>query len=839
MLGAALLVLAALLAAWLVGQRTALLEEQGSQLRAKAEVVERNVARQLETAQAVLRQLSGVWGTWPETERAKLAADGLSRMAETQAGLRTLSLLDRQGRVLASSRPELLGRDFSDRAYFRQARDAADPGRAVLTPPFLTALGVYSMNLALPLRDAQGSFQGVVTATLDPDYFDLLLRTTNMSPDAFSGLVHASGTVAIVRPEDPRFEGRDVNLPGSLFRRHLDQGQDQSYFAAPLFLTGERHLIAYANVRPSPWSAQAPLVVAVSRNEAAVLAPWNRLAGSVLGLAGLLLGVAGAGLFWVQRAEHQAAEGLDRLERIGQTAPGVICQFVLWPDGHAAVPFATRALDSYFGVPTSGTPGSADALFSHIDPAQVDRVRDAILASAQTLQPFHEEFLMQVPGQPERWLDVHSLPQRKEDGSTVWTGLVMDATGVRQARESQLMLQAAQRTSDAKSEFLSRASHELRTPLNAVIGFSSLLLTHPSDPLKPSQREQLGYIHDAGQHLLALINDLLDVSAIESGRVQAVISDVPVAPLLGEVLSTVREQASAAGVQLQTQVPADSLVARADRLRLKQVLLNLLSNAIKYNHRGGTVRVVLMGVPGQTVDISVQDTGPGLTETQRAHLFEPFNRLGAEVRGIQGTGIGLTIARMLVELMNGSIRVDSVLGQGSSFVVQLQASAVQTGGVVEPGAPTGAPPWAAPLSGPAPAADAPRLQVLYAEDNAMNALFVEQLLALRPHMQLHVATSGAQALQLARRLHPGLVLLDLHLGDMSGFDVLAALQADPATAGLRCAALTADALPATADRARAAGFVDFITKPVDIHRLLRLVDDAAAGLEGRPAVEEG
>jgi signal transduction histidine kinase len=817
--------LALLLATWLVGQRQQLLDDNGHRLRAQVQAVERILSRQLWGTHQILQQLVSDWQRWPPAQRVALAEARLRALAGLQIGVRTLSVLDAQGRVLASNRPELVGRDFSAREYFTRARAANDAQLMVLSPPFRTVLGVFAMNAVLVLQDGQGGFQGVVAATLDPNYFELLLSSVNFAPDMWSSVAHGSGVLAVLRPEQPGLEGRNLNVPGSLFARHLALGQDQSYFRDTMALTGERRLMAHGTVRIPDTELDHTLVVAVSRSEAAVLAQWVRLAGGAAGMNTLLLAFAGLALFWMQRAERQSAADLDRLERIGETAPGVICQFELRPDGRAALPYATRSLQGYFGVPTSSEPGSADPLFSFIDPAQAQQVQHAILASAQALKPLHEEFLIRVPGEPERWLDVHMLPARRADGSTLWTGLVRDATELRRAREAQRALEAAQAASQAKSEFLSRASHELRTPLNAVIGFSSLLLSHARDPLAPVQREQLGYIHDAGQHLLALIDDLLDVSAVESGRVQAVISDVPVAQLISEVMSTVREQASAAGVHLLTRLQAERVVARADRLRLKQVLLNLLSNAIKYNHRGGEVTVALTGMPGQTVEITVHDTGVGLSDEQRAHLFEPFNRLGAEQRGIAGTGIGLTITRMLVERMNGRIRVESAPGRGSSFLVQLQASTALADDAAAP----------CPqvlVAPPAPAPDGARLLVLYAEDNAMNALFVEQLLALRPNMRLIVATSGEQAIQLARSLRPGLVMVDLHLGDMSGFDLLAALRASPETANTRCVALTADALPATAERALAAGFSDFITKPVDVHRLLRLVDEAAATAPG-------
>jgi signal transduction histidine kinase/CheY-like chemotaxis protein len=805
------------IAFWLSLQRERLLDEEGERLQGQVRVIERNLARQLLSTHQTLAQLNQEMLRRQTAGQPAHANAWMRSLTEIHIGVRTLLVLDERGRVLASNRDELVGRDFGQRAYFQAAVRANDPALLILSPPFETALGVMAMNAARVTHDATGRISGVVAATLDPDYIALLLSSVNYAGDVWSALAHGGGALVMFSPPRSDLVGRNLDQPGSMFRRHRESGHEASLFRGTIAATGDRRLIAHLNVRAPGVASDQFLVAAVSRSEAGVLAVWQSQALGATGMSLLLLLLAGAGVYWMQRAERATAEGLDRLERISQTAPGVICQFVMHPDGHASMPFATRPLQPYFGVAVSTVPGSADAMFQHIDPAHVEAMRNDILESARTLQPYRHEFRMRVPGEPERWLDVHSVPQQREDGSTIWTGLVMDTTETHNAREAQLALDTAQRSSRAKSEFLSRASHELRTPLNAVIGFSQLLLSHPSDGLNRSQREQLGYIHDAGLHLLALINDLLDVSAIESGHVTAVIEDVPVAALLAEVLSTVREQASAAGVQLHSRITTPRLVARADRLRLKQVLLNLLSNAVKYNHRGGSVTVAVEGAAGAEVRIEVQDTGLGLSGEQRAHLFEPFNRLGADQRGIAGTGIGLTIAKMLVELMHGRLSVDSTPGQGSRFGVHLPASAhtaaadpaLSGHGLIE-------------LPPPPPGA----LRLLCVEDNPMNALFLTELLALRPRVRVTVAASGAEALDAVRRSPPDLLLVDLHLGDMSGFDLLQRLRADPATAALRCVALTADALPATRERALAAGFSDFVTKPVDIRALLALIDGA-------------
>jgi signal transduction histidine kinase/ActR/RegA family two-component response regulator len=666
-----------------------------------------------------------------------------------------------------------------------------------------------------------------VAATLDPEYFSLLIGSVNFAPDVWSAIAHDSGMLMLMSPPQPGLEGRNLNVPGSMFARHLGSGQTESLYSGVVMATGDRRIMAQRTVRPLDTPVDHALVVAVSRNEGAVLDGWNELPGGAAGMAALVLLVSALGLHWMHRAERRAAadlsESLDQLERIAQTAPGVICQLEQHADGRLALPFATRPLLPLLGFEASEHPLEPGAMFAHVHPDDAGFLSAAIATSARTLEPLRCEFRTRVPGAPERWVEMHFLPQRRAEGLTSWTGLVTDATEQHAARESRVALDAAQRASRAKSEFLSRASHELRTPLNAVIGFSTLLLGHPRQPLTREQREQIGHIELAGQHLLSLIDDLLDVSSIESGRVQAVIDDVPVAALVEEVLSTVQEQAAAAGVRLEPCTADPGLSVRADRRRLKQVLLNLMSNAIKYNQAGGSVavRVGLSTQAGEArVTIEMRDTGPGLTIEQQAHLFEPFNRLGAEMKQIPGTGIGLTITKMLVELMHGQISVDSAPGRGSCFAVHLPAGPRVSAAAIEHATLP-----RAPLALPPPDPDV--LRVLCIEDHAVNAQFVKDLLAMRPGVQLRMASSGAEGLQALREEVPDLLLIDVHLGDIDGIELIERVHADPATASLRCIVLTADAMPATLQRARAAGIVDYVTKPIDAARLLALVDGEA------------
>jgi len=399
---------------------------------------------------------------------------------------------------------------------------------------------------------------------------------------------------------------------------------------------------------------------------------------------------------------------------------------------------------------------------------------------------------------------------------------VLDLTERKQAEVEAAARRAAEASSRAKSEFLSRMSHELRTPLNAVLGFSQLLLADARNRLTPQQLAQLEHIRGAGWHLLALINDLLDVSRIEIGQLRVQVQAVELGPLLDEALHMTEALAQPLGVVL-TVLQRERLQAwvLADPIRLRQVLINLLSNAVKYNRPGGSVHVAV-AADDQGVQIDVIDSGGGMTPEQLAHLYEPFNRLGQERSDVQGTGIGLVLTRQLVRLMDGQMHIDSEPGQGTRVRVTLPVHrAAEAGVVAEAGeAPSFMPSVRAPLDAAAGGAASPAGVVLYIEDNAVNLLLVEQLLARWSGVRLVQAEDGASGIELARSLRPDVVLLDMQLSDLDGLAVLDALRADPATRDLTVIALSASAMPESVAQARAHGVADYWTKPLDFDRFL-------------------
>jgi PAS domain S-box-containing protein len=474
-------------------------------------------------------------------------------------------------------------------------------------------------------------------------------------------------------------------------------------------------------------------------------------------------------------------------------------------------------------------------------PDDTQELRAKIAAAVDAGDDYEHEFRVRWPDGSVHWLASRGIARRDSAGRvTRLIGVNWEVTERKRAEEALRDKASAERASRAKSEFLSRMSHELRTPLNAVIGFTQLLLGEGGDADPAQRRQRLLQVDSAGLHLLALIDDVLDVATIESSTLKLERRPVALRPALEDALQWVRELAQRAGVTLHLG-PVDGRV-RADERRLRQIVSNLLSNAVKYNRRGGEVWLsahadTLAGAPAWA--IRVRDTGRGLDAMQRAHLFEPFNRLGAERENIPGTGIGLVIVHHLVEHMGGHIDVDSHPGQGSTFTLRLPAAphdpAPAATAAAAPGAPPGeASPALATRGHVAAARDTgsdaapPVLTLLYIEDNPVNALLVAEIVAMRPGLHLRGAADGQSGVALALEDPPDVALVDMQLPDIDGTEVLARLRADPRLAHCRVIALSASAMPEDVRRALASGFDDYWTKPIDVNRFLAALDALGA-----------
>ncbi len=445
------------------------------------------------------------------------------------------------------------------------------------------------------------------------------------------------------------------------------------------------------------------------------------------------------------------------------------------------------------------------------------------------------------------------------DGLPCCCVIVRDVTDRRLAEAALRAKALAEEANRAKSNFVARMSHELRTPLNAILGFSELLAADADPPLAPEQRERVRHVQRAGEHLLRLINDLLDLSRIEAGALSVELRDVSLGDAVRDATRELAPLATAAGVTIEVQDahPGAGRV-HGDPLRLRQVVLNLLSNAIKYNRRDGRIVVRIAEGENRRPRLVVTDTGLGMTPGQLSGLYQPFNRLGREGTAIEGTGIGLVVTRSLVEMMGGTLLARSRPEVGSQFIVDFAAPPAEgtddmPRGVSGEEAQAGAPAMAAPAAPAASASTAaptesaasgmspaPVVQVLYIDDDEVNRVLMRAFFARRPDLALATAEDGATGLALAAALRPALVLIDLMMPVMNGLEVLAALRADPRHARTRCIAVSANAMPDEIEEALAAGFDAYLTKPLASEALMGAVDQflaADAPVTASPAAD--
>jgi PAS domain S-box-containing protein len=403
-------------------------------------------------------------------------------------------------------------------------------------------------------------------------------------------------------------------------------------------------------------------------------------------------------------------------------------------------------------------------------------------------------------------------------GSPVVLAAVRDVSErsalVSQLRAARDLADAANR---AKSEFLSRMSHELRTPLNAILGFAQLL---DLDDLPADQRESVALIRRAGTHLLDLINEVLDISRVESGNMPLSLEPVALRQVIEESLELITAQARTRGITVaHPDLPSCQAVVRADAQRLKQVMVNLLSNAVKYNRIAGRIDIDWTAT-ADLVTVRVRDTGPGVPEHLRHRVFVPFDRLGAEHTDVEGSGVGLALSQRLMAAMSGSLVLDPHSANGAAFILQLPSDTLPSGPVA---------------ARPAVYRATAQSTVLYVEDNLSNLRLIERVVARRPSWRLLHALHGTLGLELARAQLPDLVLLDLHLPDLPGEKVLAALKTHAETRSIPVYVVSADATPGQRRRLLHAGAAGYLTKPIDIRQLLDLLDTHGADPEAIPA----
>ena len=790
----------------------------------------------------------------------------MQSMLEADSFLQALYVADAGGRVVEAALPpasgryvrDALGLDLSGQPALALARQSRTPAWSD------TFLSTLSGQITLVLAAPAGSHTVVLElslATLSRTLLDLA-QTGHSTPV----VVDRAGR--IVAHPDARLALQQENLRAVTMVEQALAGKATSGRARFEGIDQHAHALPVA---PIGW------VVFVAHPVESVLAPVRRLGGAIVAVLGGTIVLATLWGWWLARRTGN---------EVAQLADGA---HVLAQDGVAALPqpqFSTfefnavwQRLAELFGqlnqrdrqtraarqdlqavldaatevaviaTDTTGTVtvfnvgaermlgrsaadvvGRQSPLLWH-DAAEVAaRAQDAARRYGESVGPMEALVIEARHGIAEvrDWTFVRSDHSRLDVSLAVtamrtpegelkgFLGVAVDVTERRRLAAAELARRSAELASQAKSDFLSRMSHELRTPLNAVLGYAQLIDTDREHPPSARQHDSLQHIQRAGWHLVRLIDDVLDLARIESGRLRLAITSVDAAAAVEQARRLVAPQMLRHGVAFSVQMPTDPPMPRiaADETRLTQVLVNLLGNAAKYNRPHGSVTLECEPV-GDNVVLRVRDTGLGMTAEQVARMFEPFNRLGREATGLEGTGIGLVITRHLVEAMHGRLEVRSKAGVGSDFIVTLPA-ATAVGAIAVP------PPSTMPGSVP------PRGRVLYIEDHEVNALLMGAILSQRPGLELQVCATMRGGIEAARAAPPDLLLLDLHLPDGTGEQVLDAFEADPRLAQVPVIVVSADATQARIQALRARGATDYLTKPLDVRQTLAAVDRALA-----------
>ncbi len=410
----------------------------------------------------------------------------------------------------------------------------------------------------------------------------------------------------------------------------------------------------------------------------------------------------------------------------------------------------------------------------------------------------------------------HSLSDAMLDGMSSVSNAI--ALGIeRRNTEASLRdsMENALRANRAKSIFLSSMSHELRTPMNSILGFAQLLDSDSVGSLSESQKQNVKYILKSGNHLLELINEVLDLSGIESSVVKITLESVEIDTAINDAITSVEQRADESSIKVNFLTESGAQYIMADNTRLKQILINLLTNAIKYNIVGGSVTIWVESPTDKILRINIKDTGPGIPKEKHDVMFEPFNRLGVEALNIEGTGIGLTITKRLVEMMGGSIGVESEERKGAKFYVDFKKAVFPViitdkneDAVVEENE----------------AEIIKRYTMLYVEDNPANLKLVESILQRRPNISLLSASQAQPGIELARSHQPNIILMDINLPDMDGYEALKLLECYDDTKNIPVIAISANAMPKDIERGKSAGFKDYVTKPINVNKFLEVVD---------------
>ncbi|MGE4278927.1 MAG: ATP-binding protein [Magnetospirillum sp.] len=786
---------------------------------------------QTNSAQAALSSLTratllSVAQTFDQTRQELLRNEAQMRRqnAGDDTALLSVDVIDGGLRQTASKDHSVVdvgGRDYA-RALSRIEEGATFPGLPIAD----SADGSMWWPVALHTR-AQPALLGLVTK-LSVDKVLKPLESVRIKPDGLIWLVRDDGTILATAPWRADLIGQNLDNTAHGLSSH------GSVERVDNVRIGDANFLVVSATVP-----EHPLRLIVGTPDDMFLVDWWREAGLMAVLVGIMLVTSVitalrqvslmerleslnvtlrhemASQNAVLESEIRERQGHERLARMLRNALEYSGTMVLITNIDGIIEYANPSFYKATGYEPEDIVGQNPSLLRHRE----------LSPPASTLWPTIRDgrtwtgmFCNRCKDGSALWVSATISPVVDSSGLTThYVAVEEDATSRRVGEEELVQAkQAAEAASLAKSEFLSSMSHELRTPMNAILGFAQLLASAEDSELGERQRFYADSILKSGNHLLSLVNDILDMARIEAGRLSLSFEPVPLERVLAEIKPMIGPMAERRKVTLIDEITGRAPpVLEADFIRLKQVLINLASNAIKYNRSGGTVRFTLSHGETGPVRISVSDTGIGIPEKRKAEVFLPFARLGAEASSVEGTGIGLTISKMLIESMGGQIGFFTQENLGTTFWLEVPRSAQQNQVTTIREAQSAE-----------PAACYCQMTLLYVEDNPSNVELMQEIIDQDPHCRckLLVADNAEDGLAMAREHHPGLVIMDINLPGMSGIEAVAHMKADPDLRPIPVIALSADVMPDTIRSGMKAGFVRYLRKPLDITEFRKIIN---------------
>ncbi|WP_170826934.1 ATP-binding protein [Magnetovibrio blakemorei] len=679
-------------------ERDAIYDQQRALLLNQTKIIDDNLQVQLLATNSALNAVRGDFlAVKNQKIPTKLLNSHMKAMTDAMIGVRTIVAQDVDGTIVASNRENVIGMNFIGRAYFQAPFKGADPDVLYVTPPFKTVLGIFAITVSKAVIEETGKFIGVVSATLSPDYFSTLLNSVLYLPEMRASIIHGEGTIIIEEPNRADLVGKNLAKPGTHFTEHVESGQDHSFFASTAWTTKDKRMSAWRTIQAAEVHTSVPLLVTVNRNMSIVFIDWERNVFLFGGFSALLMVASALGMAFLQNRQRaiqliktgreeersQAEEDLRKSRALYKTITDTSPLAIYMSTGiDQKGAYINETFVRLFGYTLEDVPSAAQWWpLAYPDKAYRERLEKEwqlrVAHAIDTLSKIEpmETIVTCKDGSHKNisWGFISSGEQNWAFG--------LDLTERRQA-ETHLIeaKEQAEVANKAKSDFLAAMSHELRTPLNSIIGFAEMMQFEIKGPLSETYKDYTSLITRSGRLLLETINSVLDIAKIEAGKFDLYKEPTDVSKIVDDVITILSVQAQEKDIAIRNELHGMSRLT-LDPLRLKQVFLNIIGNSIKFMEKGSVTITNNCEAGDQGCDITITDTGIGMSDEQIKIALQPFRQVHGSVlaRRYQGTGLGLTYSQKIMELHGGKLTLASEPNVGTQVTLHFP-STVRVGG---------------------------------------------------------------------------------------------------------------------------------------------------------------